>query len=204
MGIFHASGSRELAPVNPPVEVYDQYVARQVTTLCLKEKTWSMSGDDFSIADANTRQTILKCHGKSMSLHDRKKIKTPEGKVLYNMRDKMLSIHKTTVAEDEHGREVLKVVKKWSAGSKLSATAVDKNGQEQTLVLHGDMYGASANIELKNGPHLAHISRKLLGATEIIADKQTYFVSIAPGVDISLIVAVCICFDEAENDDKHK
>jgi hypothetical protein len=44
MTMFHASGSRELRPVNPPVAVYDEFVAQVPTTLCLKEKAWSMSG----------------------------------------------------------------------------------------------------------------------------------------------------------------
>jgi uncharacterized protein YxjI len=202
MTMFHASGSRELRPVNPPVAVYDEFVAQVPTTLCLKEKAWSMSGDDFGITDANTRKTVLKCKGKYMSLHDRKKIESPDGKMLYNMADKMLAIRKTTVAEDDRKREVLKVTKKWSPGSKLTATAVDKTDRELTLVLNGDMYGVSANIELKDGTPLAHISRKLVTATDMVADKQTYYVTIAPGVDISLMAAVCICFDEAMNEEK--
>jgi uncharacterized protein YxjI len=100
-------------------------------------------------------------------------IESPDGKMLYNMADKMLAIRKTTVAEDDRKREVLKVTKKWSPGSKLTATAVDKTDRELTLVLNGDMYGVSANIELKDGTPLAHISRKLVTATDMVADKQT-------------------------------
>lgn len=44
MTMFHASGSNELRPVAPPVAVYDEFVAQVPTTLCLKEKAWSMSG----------------------------------------------------------------------------------------------------------------------------------------------------------------
>ncbi|BEJ05581.1 hypothetical protein CcaverHIS641_0301030 [Cutaneotrichosporon cavernicola] len=197
MTMFHASGSKELVPVIPPVAVYDEFVAQVPTTLCLKEKAWSMSGDDFGITDANTRKTVLKCKGKYMTLHDRKsesspyfadaEIESPNGKVLFNLSDKMLSIRKTTVA-----------------GSKLTATAVDKDDKEHTLVLNGDMYGVSANIELKNGIPLAHISRKLVTVTDIVADKQTYYVTIAPGVDVSLIAAVCIVFDEVMNEEKEK
>lgn len=35
------------------------------------------------------------------------------------------------------------------------------------------MYGMSANIALKDGTPLAHISRKLVTATDMVADKQT-------------------------------
>lgn len=74
MTMFHASGTKadKLAPVNPPVAVYSEYVHQVPTTLVIKEGKWSMSGDDFSIKDANTNQTVFKCSGKAMSLHDRK------------------------------------------------------------------------------------------------------------------------------------
>lgn len=60
-----------------------------------------------------------------------------------------------------------------TAGSKLKAEFVDWDDKEHTLELHGDMFGTSANITLSNGTNLAHISRKLVSATDMVADKQT-------------------------------
>jgi len=45
---------------------------------------------------------------------------TPEiydntGKLLYNMADKLFAMHKTMVCEGSHGKEILKVKKKWSS-----------------------------------------------------------------------------------------
>ena len=34
-----------------------------------------------------------------------------------------------------------------------------------------------------------------------MTDSQ-YFVTVAPGVDLALVAAICICFDEAKNDKK--
>jgi len=77
------------------------------------------------------------------------------------------------------------------------------------------MFGTTAQIRLATtGANLAYISRKLVSAADAVADKQTvslssgpandqYNVTIAPGVDASLIAAVCICFDEVENEDHH-
>ena len=59
--------------------------------------------------------------------------------------------------------------------------------------------GGSADIAL-NGSPVAQISRSLLNARELFTDKQTYFVTVAPGVDLALIAAICICFDEAKNE----
>lgn len=58
------------------------------------------------------------------------------------------------------------------AGSKLSAAWVDNSGKDHTVVLNGDMYGVSANIEYE-GKVLGHIGRKLVTATDMVADKQT-------------------------------
>lgn len=106
------------------------------------------------------------------------------------MADKIMTIHKTIVGEGSHGKELLTVKKKWSSewhavvvldsladhpleGSKLKATFVDADDKERTVELHGDMFGTTANITLSDGTTLAHISRKLINATDIIAEKQT-------------------------------
>lgn len=73
-------------------------------------------------------------------------------------------------------------------------------GQPVTLVLSGDMFGRSATIVIENGPPVAQIKRKSLNVSNLFFDKQTYFVDVAPGVDLALIAAVCICLDEIEND----
>jgi len=35
---------------------------------------------------------------------------------------------------------------------------------------------------------------------EVFGDKQSYFVTVAPGVDLTLIAAICVCLDERENE----
>lgn len=39
------------------------------------------------------------------------------GKMLYNMAEKLIAIHKTITCESEHGKEVIKCKKKWSSES---------------------------------------------------------------------------------------
>ena len=40
----------------------------------------------------------------------------------------------------------------------------------------------------------------LLSILFFTVDKQTYVLTIAPGVDASLLLAICVCLDEAAND----
>lgn len=47
---------------------------------------------------------------------------------------------------------------------------------------------------------VAQIDRKLLSGRDIFFDQQTYAVIVAPGVDMALIAALCICFDEKNNE----
>ncbi len=73
MGIFTAPAPAQLVPANPPIAVFKNYVAQRPTTLVLKEKVWSLSGDSFSVKDAATGQPVVKVAGKVLSLRDRKR-----------------------------------------------------------------------------------------------------------------------------------
>lgn len=122
--------------------------------------------------------------------------------MLFNIHTKMIAIHKTFEGEDANGKDVLKIQKKMSFGTKMEIkfqNAVD--GVKTELDVKGDFWGGSANITLNDRP-VAHISRSLANLREIKFDKQTYAVQVAPGVDLSMIAAACICLDELKEDGK--
>lgn len=73
-------------------------------------------------------------------------------------------------------------------------------GQPVALLLKGDMFGRSATIFIEDGPPIAMIKRKGMNVSNLVFDKQTYFVDVAPGVDLALMAALCILLDEIEND----
>lgn len=74
-------------------------------------------------------------------------------------------------------------------------------GQPVVLIMQGDVFGRSATITIENGPPVAQIRRNVLDARNILLNRQTYFVDVAPGVDLALIAAICICLDEWKNDE---
>lgn len=47
---------------------------------------------------------------------------------------------------------------------------------------------------------VARIDRKILSGKDIFFGQQTYGVQVAPGVDLALIAALCICLDEKNNE----
>ncbi|OCF42855.1 hypothetical protein I317_03332 [Kwoniella heveanensis CBS 569] len=280
MGFFGSSAPAQLHPVNPPLGVFPNFYAQRPTTLVLKEKVFSFSGDDFSVKDTNG-YTVVRCHGQAMSFRDRKVIVDANNNFLFGLRNKMLAIHKTFIAESESGTEIFKIRKRMSwvpvrgilaivrskgrtdadadnyasspplpspaplsrypssgrrrsghanptvydllllplhtslchahvnvptpaVGSKMEATFHNPaTSQEVTLLLRGDFWGGSADITVENGPVVAQITRELMNARQIFGGQQTYFVTVAPGVDLALIAALCICFDEAKNENNN-
>lgn len=88
-------------------------------------------------------------------------------------------------------------------GSKATATFTDRNDKAITLNMKGGWYDHSADIvNHKNGQTVARIDRKLLSGRDLAFGQQTYAVIVAPGVDAALIAALCICFDEKNNDER--
>ena len=67
----------------------------------------------------------------------------------------------------------------------------------------GNWFDSAADIlDESTGFVAARIDRKLLSGRDIIFDQQTYAVQVAPGVDMALMAAMCICLDEKNNESK--
>lgn len=67
--------------------------------------------------------------------------------------------------------------------------------------MKGDFFDSSADITCQaTGATVARIDRKFLNGSELLFGQQTYVVTVAPGVDMALICAMCICLDERRNE----
>ena len=94
--------------------------------------------------------------------------------MLYVLKNKIITLLGQYYAEDESGRELFRVKRKFGLGTKMEATFHNASTkQDVTLVLRGDMWGGSADIAMENGPVVAQIGRKLFNAREIFMDRQT-------------------------------
>lgn len=88
-------------------------------------------------------------------------------------------------------------------GSKFTITFSPPGGPEQVLVMEGNWRDSVAEIKHEGtGQVCAQVHRKSMfkSFSSFVFDQQTYGVTIAPGVDSAAIAAVCIVFDEWEND----
>lgn len=68
----------------------------------MKEKVFSLSGDDFTVADVN-ETPILKVKGKVVSLSGKKTFTDLQGQELFVLSKKLLKLHPTFTAESAAG-----------------------------------------------------------------------------------------------------
>jgi uncharacterized protein YxjI len=77
-------------------------------------------------------------------------------------------------------------------------------GHEEELLIEGNFLATHAEIkEAKTGAIAARIDRQWLNARQIFAEQQTYALLVAPGVDMALMAALCICLDEKRSENRN-
>ncbi|KAF7193977.1 Protein LURP-one-related 10 [Pseudocercospora fuligena] len=191
-----------LAPFQPPLGPQPAspilYSANQVV-LRMKEKVWSLSGDDFTVQTVEGAH-IMKVKGKLVSIHNKKKFVDMQNNEIFTLSEKKLKLNKTFHGEAP-GAHNFEIKGHFSLGSSKSTVEFVNNSDRTTVELQvkGDWFDRTANISLGDRV-VAQISRSFFNAREVLDDKQTYFVTVAPNVDLSLIAAICVCLDEREND----
>ncbi|PWN99522.1 hypothetical protein FA09DRAFT_333817 [Tilletiopsis washingtonensis] len=196
MGLFSSltqpSVAAPLAPVPHPIGVLPAFCQhQQQMALKIREHKVSLTGDDFSIKDAMTNQTIFKVDGKALSLSGRKDVLDASGTKLFQVRKKHIAIHTTYQGIGANDEVLFTVSSRMSLGTKLEI---------KVLVLKGDFFDRNATITTKEGVPVASIGRSFANAGQVLFDKQTYILNVAPGVDAALMVAVAICLDEKANE----
>ncbi|KAI2603631.1 DUF567-domain-containing protein [Hypoxylon sp. NC1633] len=191
----------QLAPFPRPLGVFTPFVARQTETLILKEKVLSLSGNSFDIALASG-QPIFRIKGETFSLSNRMNVMDMSGKLLFCIRKKHFKLHTTYYAEGTSGEEIFEVQSRFKlGGSKFIGTFTSSSGQQEELRMKGDWTDTTAEItDEASGQAVAAIYRDRWNARELLGGQQTYNVTIAPNVDMAIIVAMCICLDMKRNE----
>ncbi|KZM24766.1 uncharacterized protein EKO05_0003449 [Ascochyta rabiei] len=191
-----------LPQVPSPVGIFPQFFARGPETLVLKEKVLSLTGDDFHIKLANGTP-ILRVEGKVLSLSGRKKVFDEQGNHLFDIVKEHFHIHTTFRVDDANGKKIMEVRSGFKLiGSKATATFTSQSGKQEVLTMRGNWFDTTADItdEAQGNVVVARINRKLLSGKDIFFGQQTYGVTVAPGVDMALVAALCICLDEKNNE----
>lgn len=199
-----------LPPLPHPIAIFPQFTARQCECLKLRERMLSLSGDSFHVNTHPGNQGVLQVQGSAFSLSGRKQVCDMSGQHLFTIRKQHFSIPATYYAEDPSGNKFFEVAGKWSFGKSkavgLFSYPDPQTGQPKQARLNmvGDFFDRHADIvDEASGQPVARIDRKFFNARELLGGQQTYVVTVAQGMDLALIVAMCICLDERRNEGKN-
>eukprot|EP00892_Ulva_mutabilis_P008074 jgi/Ulvmu1/5639/UM231_0001.1 len=171
----------------------------------LKERV-SMSGDDFRVCQLPSKTPWFVIKGKTMSLRDQKVMQDVHGHTVATMRHPMFHPLHPRMEVQGHGYSFEIVKKLKLIGHEAKASVKDHATQQMLDVyLYGSWHEHSVKMYLgkkkEGGRMLAHSQRKILSVGEMLLDRQTYTLTVLPGVDAALCVILCIAFDEFWNED---
>jgi len=203
MGLLFTQGRVE-SPKVSIIGTESRFLAPQPVVLQLKEHVLSFSGDDFSIKDTNGL-TYFKCKGKYVTLHDRKYLYDIYNNPIITIKENISLRFKQTLNDPKTDRKIASI-KKSSMFSfrKLIIKFYNKaTNQKEELVLKSDLLSRSCGIyygDSSNAPMVARIV-KVLDAKTLFTNKDSYSLEIAPNVDMALMVALAIIFDEFKHED---
>jgi len=150
-------------------------------------------------------EDIVRCRDNSLSLSHRKEFFDKRGRFLFNLHERSMGLTKVFYAEDANGTVFLEVRTRWQVGNiKMTATFLNTFNRRRTeLTIKGDWLNRDASIILGNVV-VAQINRKRRLPEHLFSVEQSYFVTVAPNVDLTLVAAICMCLDEKEKDNKRR
>lgn len=190
-------------PFNLQVFSNPGFVTTYPTTLIVKEKI-SWNGDDFSIKD--TQGQVWFCvAGRAFSLREKKVLHDSQGQPIWIMKDQYAFGPNPQDLFLPHNKNqpIATIQPKWTMWkAKMTVRVPNQIEGGTTLIsLKGDPMNHACSITLpeKGNIEIAKIQR-VFNATDIFFNQQTYHVSIVPGIDAAIIVALCISFDELANE----
>lgn len=216
-----------LPAMRQPVGILPQFYAKKPETIVLKEKIFSLSGDSFDVKTAEG-QNVLRVQGTVFSLSGRKHVTDMQDNALFTIRKELLSIPASFYLEDPHGQKVVTIEGKFSCkfllchfdhttrsislrtyidtvGSTKSSIRFTNagDGQPVELKMDGNFFGNHCQvINANTNEPVAQIDRERWNARQFLAQQQTYAVHVAPGMDLSVVAAICICLDERKHEEK--
>lgn len=214
MGLFSSSKQSNAAPVahaplqrpaSVPIGIIPGLaIHTQPIVLKLEEQLLVRSGDDFYITDAFTGETVLGCTAQPISMSQRKEFFDAKGQLLFHIDRKLLAWERTflgTAAHDEN--QLLFTLKSASGfnGTSFSVSFVNAaDGRNLEICLMGDVLALEAVVTLgPGGPVIGNITREHLDVRLMRTGQHTYCLTVAPGVDVSLLSAICVCLDEVRD-----
>uniref|UniRef100_K3WY52 Tubby C-terminal domain-containing protein n=1 Tax=Globisporangium ultimum (strain ATCC 200006 / CBS 805.95 / DAOM BR144) TaxID=431595 RepID=K3WY52_GLOUD len=173
-------------------------------TLHLREKFFSLSGDDFSIKDANTGAVWFRASGRVLSIREKKMLLDANSRPIANMKEEFFALmpsYNVYTGSSSSGSPLLNIHCKFTLlNTDLRVDFTNKaTGKRCRMGLEGSWTHRKATIWLDcNGRQetVAKIYRPLTAARNIVLGAQDYYVQVSGNVDLALITLICLVLDE--------
>jgi uncharacterized protein YxjI len=143
-------------------------------------------GDDFWIEN-DRGQKVFKVDGKALRVRQTLIFEDAQGRELYKIQERMLRIKDSMEVEDANGHQVAMVKKALITPLRERWVVKIKNGPD--LDVQGNILDHEYSIG-EGRDKVAEVSKKWFRL------RDSYGVSIDPGQDDALILAVAVCIDE--------
>lgn len=193
-----------LEAMDTPFSVFgEQYCLDHAITLKVKEKAFTLSGDDFDIKDTDGNK-YFKVKGSALSITDKKVLYDTDKKAVLSIEEKLITLSdKINIYQGKEGTKFVIVSPEQNhLNNKCFVSFPHRNIKNEYLEMVFDTIGNECNIyygSVNTGKLICKIKRKI-NAKLLLTSADDYKVEIAPNVDIALMVALAICFDEDRND----
>ena len=201
-----------LVPQAEPIcAIEPRFCLETPVQLRLREKIMSLSGDDFKVTDESSGMIYFQVQGKVFSLEDEKVLYDNAGVAVLNLKEALFSFtDKYTVYAGKSNRPICQFKTRLVTFlvTSISTTFKDAiSGRERLVVLKGDWRQKKCVIFLgdpkQGGIPIAKVFRPLTGRS-LYFGVDEYILEVAPGVDVSLMVIMCIALDEHKRDKKSR
>jgi len=185
--------------------VGQQFCVPYPIELTVQKKVISFSGGDFNVLDSNGN-LFLSVDGRVLSLRDKRILRDQQGNLLLTMKKKLLSLHETWEAYRGEGTKQENLI--FTAGKstlfqlRTSLNVYLGNNSHSDFKVKGSFFERSCTI-YQGRTVIAEMRRKYT-VSQVLMGRDTFTVTVYPGVDYAFIVALVVILDEINKETRER
>lgn len=194
-------GSDSTSRVSCPVAAFPQYVAKESTTLLMKEDLIPYLPGSFTVWQGNQRVFEIDRERPSMT-HRTNIIDAQSREKVIAVRKNIYNVPISFTFEDPDSKKVVDLQGEFFvpySGAKSTANMVNaETGSKTTLTMKGSYMNRHAVVKNEAGEVLARMTSNVFEARNLVGHRRTYEVTIRPGADVALMIAMIVALHERE------
>ncbi|KAF8313806.1 hypothetical protein DL93DRAFT_2097533 [Clavulina sp. PMI_390] len=150
----------------------------------------------------------FKVRGKVMSWSQRKTLTDlSTGLPILQVSKERLHLHPTFAVKDTEERELMRIKNALFQfiGCKATATFVSTLGKNESINIEGNWLDRKVDLSINNtGQRAGRIMRKIMTMRNVFGGASTYTLQVAPGVDVAMMITLCVAIDMKNLDDERQ